>query len=369
MSNPNSDLWISLEDAVHSTGVSRRTIQEWVRSGQVKREKRKGKVFLWVADLTQITPLTREREPQPDEIPSPEPEVLAPSEIYSGAPLKMLGEKLKENQLMQEQILSKVGEVEGALQRLGELENSPALDERTVKELSLLGSVFRSIHQQNEKVGIALSTQDGMIRELGEKLKTEQGWRERWDQIRSRLTIWKGLTLAAITIFISLSVIGLQEHLRRKGNWGLELLQNKNEQESLINDLDQARLNSTKKDEAIHDAKQDLIKKELVLENMKKERQMLEEKQRQQQDANEKELKELEQKQRTQQDATKTALQHLQSRERELERLRLSHLDEMKKLDERHQEELTRMEDRFDKTLKVFQSANDSTSEKSSLFD
>lgn len=334
MTDPNSDLWISLEEAVSSTGVSKRTIQEWVRSGQVKREKRKGKVFLWVADLTKITPLTREREPKPDEVPTPEPEVLAPSyENYPGAPMKMLGEKLKENQEMQEMILAKVGDVEGALQRLGEIEKTPGLDERTVKELSLLGSVFRSIHQQNEKVGQALGDQGEMIKNLGEQLKTEQSWRDRWDQIRSRLTLWKGLTIAAIFIFLSAAVLGLQEHLRRQGLWDLERIEQQHKEEDLINDLDQERQLSSRTSMELKNTSLSLKAKETLVVQMEEEQKKLQERQLQQQAE------------------IRTALQHLQSRELELERMRLAHEKELKKFDERHKAELKRMEESFDKTL------------------
>jgi hypothetical protein len=349
LNDPNSDLWISLDEAVRSTGASRRAIQDWVRSGQVKREKRKGKVFLWVADLTQIIPLTRKRVPEPDEVPTPEPEVLAPSETFPGAPLKMLGEKLKENQEMQEEILSKVGDVKGALLRLEEIERSPSLDERTVKELSLLGSVFRSIHQQNEKVGLALGTQEEIIKELGNKLETEQGWRDRWGKIRSKLTLWKALTCIAIIIFIALSVIGFQEHLRREGAWNLELVETINKKEGLINDLDQERLNSTRKDRQIKEVTLNLNERETMLKRMEEERQLLQKSHAQQQEK------------------IRMALQHLQNRELEMERLRLAHQNSIQKLDARHKGELSRMETRFDKTLKVLK--EEELKEKETLFD
>jgi hypothetical protein len=207
-----SDLWISLDDAVKGTGVSKRSIQDWVRTGEVKREKRKGKVFLWVADLTALTPLTRAvPEVEPEEL-AQGPEVLLPEAVDSyvaGASMKAVGERLKENRQLQEKILSRLDEVGGAIelvQKNAMEPKDPQLDERTVKELSLLGNVFRSIHQQNEKVSKALEGQELLLKNLESGLDREASWSDRWVKGEQKVARWK---IVSICLLMGAMTLGL----------------------------------------------------------------------------------------------------------------------------------------------------------------
>ena len=207
-----SDLWISLDDAVEGTGVSRRSIQEWIRTGEVKREKRKGKVYLWVADLTAITPLTRPVPEATNESAPRGPEVLLPEAIDSyvaGASMKAVGERLKENRQLQEKILARLEEVSGAIETVQKSALEPKesqLDERTVKELSLLGNVFRSIHQQNEKVSKALEGQELLLKNLESGLDREASWSERWVKGEQKVARWK---IVSICLFMLALTLGL----------------------------------------------------------------------------------------------------------------------------------------------------------------
>ena len=229
--DPISELWISLEDAVQATGVSRRNIQEWVRSGQIKREKRKGKVFLWVSDLTELTPLTRV---DPETVPQPEPEllptVLGPN-LPSGS-IKAFGERLSESVGLQKQILQRLDDVHQAALSTGADKEplAPLLDERTVKELSLLGNVFRSIHQQNEKVSDALLKQDQMLSSIREESNKEERWIEKCSGAERRLGRWKLFSVIVGMIFLfalvsavlydqqqrALGVMAEEKHLKEK---------------------------------------------------------------------------------------------------------------------------------------------------------
>jgi hypothetical protein len=207
-----SDLWISLDDAVAGTGVSRRSIQDWVRTGEVKREKRKGKVYLWVADLTALAPLTRPvPETEPEQVLRA-PEVLLPEAMdnyVAGASMKAVGERLKENRQLQEKILSRLEEVGGAIDLVQKNAMEPkgsALDERTVKELSLLGNVFRSIHQQNEKVSKALEGQESLLKNLESGLDREASWSDRWVRGEQKVARWK---IVSICLFMMAVTLGL----------------------------------------------------------------------------------------------------------------------------------------------------------------
>jgi hypothetical protein len=229
--SPISELWISLEDAVQATGVSRRNIQEWVRSGQIKREKRKGKVFLWVSDLTELTPLTRV---DPETVPQPEPELL-PTVLGPNLPsasIKVFGERLSESVGLQKQILQRLDDVQQAALAAGADKEPamPLLDERTVKELSLLGNVFRSIHQQNEKVSDALLKQEQMLSSMGEDANKEERWIAKCSGAERRLGSWKLFSvfvgmlflLALVSGFLydqqqrELGVVAEEKHLKEK---------------------------------------------------------------------------------------------------------------------------------------------------------
>jgi hypothetical protein len=229
----NSDLWISLDDAVSYTGVSRRSIQEWIRTGQVKREKRKGQIFVWVADLAGLTPLTR---PEPEE-ESPKAEVLSPSYsdgYTSAASLKAVGERLKENFLIQEKILNRLDEVQNAVVKANERSVEPVLDERTVKELSLLGNVFRSIHQQNEKVGKALDQQESLLRKMESNIDREDSWTQRWLGSERRLGRWRLLTITFLVLGMAIALLGWQEFTRQMEKWELQVRQSQQENKETI---------------------------------------------------------------------------------------------------------------------------------------
>lgn len=190
-----------MDEAVLRSGLSRSTILDWSRSGKVKREKRKGKVYLWVSDLATLTPLSRV-EPEVEPLSAPEVLPSALPENYSGGSnivqIKLMGDQLKENLEKQEQVLEHVVALQTTLEKL---EHQEVLDERTKKELSLLGNVFRSLHQQNEKVNLALVSQKEAI----EKWQQEQGHREelikKVEQSDKKATTWLFGLLSATVLF------------------------------------------------------------------------------------------------------------------------------------------------------------------------
>lgn len=205
-----SDLWISLDEAVLRSGLSRRTILDWSKSGKVKREKRKGRVYLWVSDLATLTPLTRVEKVA--EVVS-EPEVLpsVPSENYGGSnvvQIKLMGDQLKENLERQEEVLEHVTELQNSLARLEEKE---VLDERTKKELSLLGNVFRSLHQQNEKVNLALVSQRDAWDEWQVKNDDREELLSKVNTSNKKASTWLVLLISASVIFFILGFWGFRE--------------------------------------------------------------------------------------------------------------------------------------------------------------
>lgn len=223
-----------MDEAVSASGVSRRTIEDWVRSGQVKRERRKGRVFLWVADLAHLTPLTRtELEPELTQ----EPEVLPSTEGFSGpAPLKVLGERFKENAELQRKILEKVESVEVSLHNLPG--DGSGLDEKTLKELSLLGSVFRSLHQQNEKVNQGLEGQGRTLSEISLLLQENQREGEQKDQLVRRVSRWKSSFLVVGVLSLVIVLVGLREHSMQKANWEDDLLESQQQSTALEADVE-----------------------------------------------------------------------------------------------------------------------------------
>lgn len=190
-----------MDEAVLRSGLSRSTILDWSRSGKVKREKRKGKVYLWVSDLATLTPLSR-IEPEVEQLSSPEVLPSTLPENYSGGSnivqIKLMGDQLKENLEKQEQVLEHVVGLQNTLEKL---EHQEVLDERTKKELSLLGNVFRSLHQQNEKVNLALVSQ----KEALERWQQDQGNREelikKVEQSDKKATTWLFGLLSATVLF------------------------------------------------------------------------------------------------------------------------------------------------------------------------
>ncbi|MBF0197324.1 MAG: hypothetical protein HQL32_06420 [Planctomycetes bacterium] len=203
---PDSDLWISLDEAVLRSGVSKRNIQEWVRSGQVKREKRRGKIFVWVRDLVTLTPLTQKEEVETEELPVMTTEILPPSagELSQGASasLRLVGEQLRKNSENQENMLTRMDEIQGVLSQVNDMDR---LDPRTIKELSLLGNVFRSIHQNGEKVAEALKTQELMLKGLGEEsAKKEELQKEVHDlEKKSDRGYWVAALISVVVLAIS----------------------------------------------------------------------------------------------------------------------------------------------------------------------
>lgn len=161
--NSGSDLWISLEDAVKTTGVSKRNIESWVREGRIKREKKGGVVYLWVQDLAQITPLA---SPESAEDRSVEPEIIqpVPRDHFSSPTVlgRQISEKLEKGLHLQEELAERMERINQGLEKV----EKGAIDEKTAKELSLLGNVFRAIHQQNREVSEALASQKQLLEDV-----------------------------------------------------------------------------------------------------------------------------------------------------------------------------------------------------------
>ena len=209
-SDDQSDLWISLDEAVLRSGLSRRTILDWSKSGKVKREKRKGRVYLWVSDLATLTPLTRV-EKVAEVIPEPEVLPSVPAENYGGSnvvQIKLMGDQLKENLERQEEVLEHVTELQNSLARL---EGKEVLDERTKKELSLLGNVFRSLHQQNEKVNLALVSQKDAWDEWQVKNNDREELLNKVNTSNKKASAWLYLLISASVIFFIIGFWGFRE--------------------------------------------------------------------------------------------------------------------------------------------------------------
>lgn len=245
-----------MDEAVLRSGLSRSTILDWSRSGKVKREKRKGKVYLWVSDLATLTPLSRV-ESQVDQLS--EPEVLPSTipESYSGGSnivqIKLMGDQLKENLEKQEQVLEHVVELQSTLAKL---EQQEVLDERTKKELSLLGNVFRSLHQQNEKVNLALVSQ----KESLEKWQQQQGDREalikKVEQSDKKATTWLFGLLSATVIF-GVLVFWIFREWQNDHELSTNIVENlEDENRKLNTDLEKEQLNK----EALREEKNAEIK-------------------------------------------------------------------------------------------------------------
>lgn len=196
--NRNSELWISLDETVKRTGVSKRNILEWVSAGLIKKEKKKGMVYLWVADLVKQTPLSTV---EPQEIHTTT-EIIAPEvEPITGqfAPIRHLGEQIQQSLDGQTQILSCLNDIQEHLKQ-----DSPTpqhLDEKTIKELSLLGSVFRSLHQQNEKISESLERQDNTIRQINLNAANQRDLEDKVSQAQSKAG---RITIVTSTVIILL---------------------------------------------------------------------------------------------------------------------------------------------------------------------
>jgi len=204
LGDEQSELWISLDEAVIRSGLSKRTILDWSRDGKVKREKRKGRIYLWVSDLVQLTPLTR-TEPieQSTQVHQVLPSVS--SETYGGSnivQIKLMGDQLKHNLEKQEQVLENVIQLQSTLERL---ESKEVLDERTRKELSLLGNVFRSLHQQNEKVNVALEVQSQSLNRFIEIHSDREILVQKIEKTNQRATTWFYSLVFGMVLFILLS--------------------------------------------------------------------------------------------------------------------------------------------------------------------
>ena len=316
----SSDLWISLDDAVSYTGVSRRSVLEWIRSGQVKREKRQGQVYVWVADLAAITPLTR---PEP-EIQTSKAELLSPSflEGYSSvASIKAVGERLKENMQLQEKILGRLDEVQNAVAKFSTPSSEPLLDERTIKELSLLGNVFRSLHQQNEKVAKSLDGQEALLKKIDSTVNKEDSWTQRWLNSEKRLGRWRLVTVSTIVLGLAMGLL-VWQHIER-------------ERENLHNQI----------------RKTDVEKLELLENIATKEKSLLEKDQAMQQAEREHKIRlaeeatQVEQKMLMEMNAREKLLQkEISEKEALLALLKEKENERLKQIDTLHREELSRME-------------------------
>lgn len=202
--NRDSALWISLEEAVERTGTSRKNILQWVSEGLIKKEKHKGRVYLWVADLSRQIPLqildesaTPEKINKEDKqlLLSPEGDIL-PGEIVS--PLKQFAGQLEESLKVQQKISEQLEVVNDTLAHAPQ--NHSPLDEKTVKELSLLGSVFRSIHQQNEKSNEALEKHHLMLENLSTQLASENSSREKLEKAEKKIFRTGITSIAALAL-------------------------------------------------------------------------------------------------------------------------------------------------------------------------
>ncbi len=151
----NSDMWISLDEAEKRSGISRRKLLDWTKEGKVKREKKKGVIYVWVADLIKLAPLTQtEISSVETEILLPEPEPAAT--MGTLGPLRNISEQIEVSLGNQNAIIQSFETLQKHIQKISKASNKPVLDEKTVKELSLLGNVFKSLYQQNEKLNQTL---------------------------------------------------------------------------------------------------------------------------------------------------------------------------------------------------------------------
>ncbi len=199
-----SRLWIPLEEAVERSGVSQRSLQDWVRTGKIKKERQNGVTYLWVSDLVQLTPLQDSgaggARTAPPEI------VLQPEETRSSSPAGFVGlsrqiaEEVREGLAVQRQILESVQR----LSTQAEHDREGRLDEKTAKELALLGNVFRAVHQQNEKVSLGLAAQEQLLKDVLAMNRREDELLHRAERERE----WHGRALAGLLLLLLALVAG-----------------------------------------------------------------------------------------------------------------------------------------------------------------
>lgn len=271
--NSDSDLWISVEEAIEKSGVSRRTIQSWVKAGQVKKEKKQGIVYLWVSDLVKLTPLVhREKEVSAStEIIPPSEEVFSTMSNSLG-PIRNLGEQVQESMEVQQKILEKVDELRHDFEMAPR--GNGQLDAKTVKELSLLGQVFKSIYQQNEKVSETLQNQEKLLLSI----KRDENLKEELDEVKQKKLLQMTSGLFFVMVIIMVALWGLREfHLvnqslegdldisknknirvqKKVDDLNEKIVQKQNEYRESMNKLDREYLNKVSNMKKEHEAKEE----------------------------------------------------------------------------------------------------------------
>lgn len=214
------------------TGVSQRTLQDWVKSGLIKKEKRAGVQFLWVEDLVRQTPLQQNPEPE-----TQQPELLTPQPSGGSLSLnRQLSQQFAEGLELQKRVLGKIESLEISLKQ-----QNP-LDPAVVRELSLLGNVFRSIHQQNEKVGLALSRQEQQLSDLLQVSRQTGELEGRLEHERER-SRWTTTTLLAVLFITGVAAISKIVHDRFEGDRALEQVRMQKEMALSLAAEERRRLN------------------------------------------------------------------------------------------------------------------------------
>jgi hypothetical protein len=154
--------------------------------------------------------------------------------------MKAFGDRLKESVGLQKQILERLDEVQSlALQNVQRepAETKPVLDDRTVKELSLLGNVFRSIHQQNEKVNEALIKQDELLKSIQDNSAKEKEWSDRWVGSERKIGKWKVMSISATTLLIAASGFGAFAYLQQRELTQVQIQTSETEKQALADKI------------------------------------------------------------------------------------------------------------------------------------
>jgi len=197
----NSDMWISLDEAEKRSGMSKRNLLDWTKEGKVKREKKKGVIYLWVADLIKLAPLTQtEISPVETEILSPVPEPS--TSIGNFGPLRNISDQIETSLDNQNSIIQNFEALQKHIQKISKASNKPVLDEKTVKELSLLGNVFKSLYQQNEKLNQTLS-------EHGKTLTQISGSEQSMDILNEKIATSEKSRLVAHLCWAAFSIFAV----------------------------------------------------------------------------------------------------------------------------------------------------------------
>lgn len=321
----NSDMWISLDEAMLRSGKTKKEIIDWTKSGEVKREKKKGIIYVWVADLIKLTPLTQTELPpkvkETTEIIRPESSVA--SSMAHLAPLRNIAEQMEQSLEQQRHVLEKIDALEIQINQPVEIEKQPPLlDEKTIKELSLLGNVFKSIYQQHEKISKSLEDQEKVMNQLALSERESEVLKDKINKAE------KGKMLShftwAIVCLVIVCVIGVA------------LFVSLQDKQNIITNFESYKSENVEKVRGLQQEKKETVARlENVIDQTKNEHKVEIEKMSSIHQQDKKDLKH---------DFDQKFNILKQTHENEVNRMNMANRDSIEKLNEKHRQEIKRLE-------------------------